>query len=290
MGSIILKRIVRSSLDSVVKYIFLTEDNLVIEFSYIDKNDGKDIICVPSQTMCRIGCKFCHTKEYIGKIKDRNLTSEEIFEGVSYVVSDMKLCRPMLLVSYMGCGEPLNNTRNVIGSMVGIRNHFENVRFAVATSLPAFLGFEFRVMARMIERHKLNVKLHLSLHYTTDILRKEWMPNSLNIAESLFHCYRYKTFTKNNVEIHYALIEGINDSVEDADRLVGLLNGKDFNVKFLFYNAKENLSVKASDMSALNRFKSRLDEAGILNEYYVPPGLDIGASCGQFLMEELEGV
>jgi len=72
-----------------IKYIFYTEDKLVIEFSYIDKDDGKDIICVPSQTMCNIGCKFCHTTDYIGKIKTRNLTKEEIVAGIDYMYQHM---------------------------------------------------------------------------------------------------------------------------------------------------------------------------------------------------------
>ena len=77
---------VHSSKDSTVKYIFKTLDNLIVEFSYINKDDGKDIICIPSQTMCNIGCKFCHTTEYIGKIKTRNLSHTEIVHGVEYIL------------------------------------------------------------------------------------------------------------------------------------------------------------------------------------------------------------
>ena len=66
---------IKSKLDRTVKYIFLSRGQ-VIEFSYIDKNDGKDIICAPTQTACRLGCKFCFLSDY--DLEVRNLTPEEI--------------------------------------------------------------------------------------------------------------------------------------------------------------------------------------------------------------------
>jgi len=72
--NLILKEVVNSTIDNTRKYIFYTEDKLVIEFSYINKNDGKDIICIPSQSFCNLGCKFCHTSDFIGVIKNRNLS------------------------------------------------------------------------------------------------------------------------------------------------------------------------------------------------------------------------
>ena len=80
-----------SQKDNTVKYIFRTLDNLIVEFSYINKDDGKDIICLPSQTMCNIGCKFCHTTEYIGKIKTRNLSYTEIVHGVEYILAELNM-------------------------------------------------------------------------------------------------------------------------------------------------------------------------------------------------------
>lgn len=80
-----------SKLDSTIKYVFKTKDNLIIEFSYLNKNDGKDIICIPSQTMCNIGCKFCHTTDFIGKIKSRNLTLDEIYSNCEYILNDLDI-------------------------------------------------------------------------------------------------------------------------------------------------------------------------------------------------------
>ena len=88
MKELELKKLVHSTVDNTIKYIFYTEDKLIVEFSYINKNDGKNIICCPVSTFCTIGCKFCHTAEFIGKIKNRNLTTFEISNGVNYIYND----------------------------------------------------------------------------------------------------------------------------------------------------------------------------------------------------------
>ena len=282
---------IASKLDATLKYIFKTEDNLIVEFSYINKDDGKDIICISCQTMCNIGCKFCHTTDYIGKIKLRNLSVYEMYEGVLYIYKnqDLESKNRTLLVSFMGCGEPILNVKEVVDTMHSIKNSIEMrtplTRFAVATCLPKNNWVSFFEMTERIKDLKLQVKLHLSLHYTIDIIRKEWMPRSLDIMSSLSAVDFYKKVTGNAVEIHYALLEGVNDTEQDAILMANFLKDKDINVKFLFYNEKDSLSVKASSKEKLKNFKTYFNTYGIDHEYYIPPGLDIGASCGQFLMD-----
>lgn len=277
---------IESQRDNTVKYILKTEEGLIVEFAYINKEDGKDIICIPSQTLCAMGCKFCHVTDYIGKIRCRNLTPEEMFEGVKYVYDQRGLGERVLLVSFMGCGEPIVNQENVIKSMqMMIELEAPLVRFAVATSLPQGCWLRFFEMTRKIARHRLPVKIHLSLHYTVDQIRKEWMPKSLDIIPSLSAVDFYRKVTGNAVEIHYALIEGVNDTEQDAILLSEFLKDRDFNIKFLFYNQKPTLDAKASPKDKIGVFRRYFERYGIEHEYYIPPGLDIGASCGQFLMD-----
>jgi 23S rRNA (adenine2503-C2)-methyltransferase len=281
-----LQKKVKSETDNVVKYIYSTDDNFIVEFSYINKNDGKDIICVPCQTMCNLGCKFCHTTDYIGKIKTRNLTSWEISDCVLKIYDDQKLegYNRMLLVSYMGCGEPMENISEVVVSMVRLSlDCLSPVRFAVATGIPKRNIKDFIDFTHKVAFHKLDVKLHISLHYTENDVRKHWMPSAGRIEPTLDLASYFKSYTGNKVEIHYALIEGLNDSDEDIIRLTGMLQHRGFNVKILFYNEKDTLEVKPSDK--YESFKTALDFYEIPTEYYIPPGLDIGASCGQFLMD-----
>lgn len=286
-----LKKIVKSKIDNTIKYIFETEDNLIIEFSYINKNDGKDIICVPSQNFCNLACKFCHTTDFIGKIKNRNLSPYEIEYCVKYIINDLDIIKHdrVLLISFMGCGEPILNVDNVIDAMVLLKKleekDFSYVRFAVATSIPKSKWLNFYKLVDGIKNNNLPVKIHLSLHYTMDIQRTEWMPASLDIMSSLSAVDFYKKVTKNPVEIHYTLIEGVNDTEQDAILLSTFLKDKDMNVKFLFFNEKPSIDFHASSKEKLKIFKRYFDKYSIDHEYYIPPGLDIGASCGQFLLD-----
>lgn len=283
--------LIKSTEDNTLKYIFKLNDDLIVEFSYINKNDGKDIICVPTQTMCNQGCKFCHTSDYIGKIKARNLEFDEINYGVVYILNDLKIeeFKRTLLISYMGCGEPILNYENVINSMTQLKRLEDKkipyVRFAIATSIPKNKWINFYHLTDRIKEYNLPVKIHLSLHYTIDKDRNEWMPASLDIKQSIACMDFYKIHTGNPVEIHYALIDGVNDLEVDAIYLVRLLKDKGFIVKFLFYNEKESIDYHASKKEVLDLFKYRLDYNHIDFEYYVPPGLSIGASCGSFLMD-----
>jgi 23S rRNA (adenine2503-C2)-methyltransferase len=286
--------IIKSTEDLTQKYIFKTEDNLIVEFSYINKNDGKDIICVPSQTMCNLGCKFCHTTDYIGKIKTRNLASYEITFCVEYMITDLDIKRHnrVLLISYMGCGEPILNVENVITSMIDFKKMEDNglsyVRFAIATSIPKTNWIKFYELTKGIKDYYLPVKIHLSLHYTMDTIRTEWMPASLDIMSSLACMDFYTKLTKNPVEIHYTLIDGINDTEQDAILLSTFLKDRNFNVKFLFFNEKESIDFHASSKEKLKIFKRYFDKYNIDHEYYIPPGLSIGASCGAFLLDYTE--
>ncbi len=284
-----------SKTDNAIKFVFKTEDNLIIEFTYINKNDGKDIICIPSQTMCALGCKFCHTTEYIGKIKCRNITSPELIDSIKYILLDDELNivknERTLLISVMGCGEPLFNVEYLIDSMAYIKKYGENelnipyIRFAIATSIPKNRWENFFRLTQLIQENQLPVKLHLSLHYTFDLIRKEWMPAALDIIPSISAVDFYKKITGNTVEIHYTLIEGVNDTEQDAILLSSFLKNKDINVKFLHYNERESLDYHASNKEKIKIFRKYLEINNIQHEYYIPPAIDIGGSCGQFLLE-----
>ena len=74
-----------SDIDLTIKYTFKLNGQIV-EFSYIDNGTNKDIICVPCQTMCNMGCTFCHLTDHIGKIKLNDMSAEEINFGVEYII------------------------------------------------------------------------------------------------------------------------------------------------------------------------------------------------------------
>lgn len=308
---------VYSKVDNVVKYVFLRWDSHIVEFSYIDSNTNKDIICVSVKNMCNLGCKFCHTTDYIGKIPCYSLTEWDISGAITTIVKENKKY-DTLLISYMGVGEPLDmafegtlisSIRN-IKQYVEYNNLYKNIRFAVATCLPKNRVSRFFKFCMDVKEYDLPIKLHLSLHYTDDKIRNEWMPASLNIKSSLAACKFYKEYTGNNVEIHYTLIEGLNDTDEDIEKLNSFLINTGFNLKFITYNEKDTLEYKTSSrvddfrnkikvpyeyftangsdissacgMYLLDAFKEMIN---ISTEFYTPPGKTVGSSCGSFLFE-----
>jgi 23S rRNA (adenine2503-C2)-methyltransferase len=194
-----------------------------------------------------------------------------------------RLCKKMLLVSYMGCGEPLLNWDNVISSMVRINNNFSPCRFAIATLIPAAAWYHFFDSIHYIKDEKLDVKIHLSLHFTREDVRKGWMPAAMPIEASVAALEFYRKFTGQSVEVHYALIDDVNDGDEEAGELGELLQNRDIPVKFLQYNKRSSLNCIPS--SRVSDFMYIVGDYGVRCEYYIPPGLDVGASCGQFLLD-----
>ena len=279
----------KSKTDKVSKFMFLTEDKLLLEASYIDNNTGKDIICISCQSSCANRCKFCHLTEVIGKIKLRNFTEKEIISSISQVSENLKLEEKLepLVVSFMGCGEPTQNAVEVLNSMYRLNQLFskKGIRFAVATSIPKKNIDDFFWLTNYIKSFSLPVKMHLSLHYTNNSLRKEWMPNSLEIEPSICALEYYSKFTGNAAEIHYALIEGVNDTKQDAAELCAFLRGRNINVKFIQYNETPGLNNKQSPKENYWYMHAMLTDYGIANEYYIPPGQSLGSSCGAYILE-----
>ena len=274
---------IKSKIDNTVKQVFLSNGD-VLEFSYIDKNDGKDIVVAPTQTSCNLGCKFCFLTGL--NIPVRNLCRHEIVDGVKYVLMSCRDENEVLLVSFMGCGEPLLNLDKTIKAMnelVNIGYDYNLVRFAIASLIPS--KHNLQRFTELVLKNKLLVKFHYSLHTTDDVLRKQLIPAAIPNTDAINGLKTYRIVTGNAVEIHYSLMAGLNDSDKDAENLSQLLSGTEFNVKIL------KLSEKDSELKQSNRveeFRNILSKNGIQNEYYDPPGSDVGSSCGQFLLDYYE--
>jgi 23S rRNA (adenine2503-C2)-methyltransferase len=252
------ERSVHSKLDNTVKHVFSTKEGPV-EFSFIDKNDGKAIVCVPTQTSCRLGCKFCHLTGRKDPV--RNLHEGEIIQGVEYALgnSTVRCWSPStLLVSYMGSGEPLHNIEGVIELALMIRGIYQReyptVRFAISTLLPRVGALE--LFGRMVKSYNLNFKVHLSLHSPFDTVRKEWMPAASGVVESVSTLGDYALRTGNEAEIHYTLIDGVNDRATDCNELIRVfakagynmirVGGHKITVKILKFSPKAGESYKES--------------------------------------------
>lgn len=279
---------IKSTEDKVVKYVLQMNDGVISEVSYIDNNTNKDIICCSTHSGCQLGCRFCFLTDFCHKIKVRPLSGWETFETIAKVYMEEELYKNkrMLLVSYMGCGEPLLSWEKVLDSMLFVKNRLTDQpsRFAIATLLPKHCWNNYFNFIHSIFQNKLPVKIHLSLHFTENEKRKEWMPAALDIDPAIAALKFYKDMG-GQTEVHYAMVEGVNDTKADAFTLATLWQEYGIDIKLMEYNRKESLEYNTSCEKRLKIFTDILDESGVKWEYYRPPGISIGSSCGSFMQE-----
>jgi adenine C2-methylase RlmN of 23S rRNA A2503 and tRNA A37 len=287
MENLTLLESIKSKYEDVYKLVFKDDD--VLEVSYIRKNDGKDILCVPCQTSCNLGCRFCHLTNM--GIATKNLSSERI---LNLVVNSLEFQKPgndILLISYMGAGDSFMNGPEVIKSMIDLRtsskykfiqDSYKTIRYGVSTILPGYNRFE--QFKKAVIDNKLPVKLHWSLHSLDAVERKSLMPGASPIAQSLSMVNEYVDETGQPAEIHYTLMHEINDRQIDLDRFA-LLSGRKATIKLLKFAEKTSeptlLGSKRTDW-----FRAELEKHGYNVEVYSPPGKDIGSSCGQFILDQ----
>ena len=271
-----LLKVVDSETDKVKKLIFDLGDDEKVEFSIINK-DGSYRICAPSQTGCAMGCKICQLSDY--KTKPRSLTLGEFRRCIDRVVSEIP--RLSFLVSFMGSGEPLLYPGALVGNIMLCRQIYgQSVSFAFASMLPSHRALI--EVAHTLLALGLKAKFHLSLHASSDETRKQLIPNSTQPIRSLIESTNWCRYTTGSeVEIHYSPIAGVNDSDADIHKLGELLTHTPIHVKFLRFSERPGCVLKRSEQFN----PSILKDYGVTYEMYSAPGLDIGASCGQFLPE-----
>lgn len=187
-----------------------------------------------------------------------------------------------LLISFMGAGEPLLNYTNVARACCEIRllllPYYDKVKFAVSSIIPSVLAMT--KFSELVEDNDLNVKFHFSLHDPFDHIRQELIPSGLMVSDSIEMLKRYKKMTGCAVEIHYTLINDVNDGPYARKELARLLKGAEMSVKFLTLSEKAGSPLRRSTRA--QEMITYLAGEGISSEYYDPPGRDVGSSCGMF--------
>ena len=285
MTDLVVHRKDVSKTDDVIKYIFRTSEGLN-EVSLINKED-KYVICLPTQTNCNLGCKFCHLT---GTSRDvKNLSKETMVAYVEYFMREyciLPIDKP-ILVSFMGAGEPLHNIKEMVASMdelfdkYGKNEDDYGIKFGLASTLPSKNAM-YTFMDLMEDKEYLT-KFHLSLHGIDT--RSELMYDTVKARDAIKLVKQYATETLNDTEFHYALIDDLNDTDEEINALEeALYSGA--HIKFIVLNPVDKLKPSAH-LEEIVDFLSDSDKCFDV-EVYTPPGRDIGSSCGQFHKEIYE--
>lgn len=282
IGSAYIIRLQTSKLDGTKKVLFGLWDDQGVEAVLMKYHYGNSV-CISSQVGCGMGCSFCASA--IGG-KNRNLTPGEM---VDQVVAMGKLAEgPISHIVVMGTGEPFDNYENLskflrlIHEPIGMGLGYRHITVSTVGLVDkiALFGEDFP-----------QVNLAISLHAPKDSLRESIMPiNKRYGVESLIQAAKeYTEKTSRRVTFEYALIEGINDSDQEAKELSILLKGMLCHVNLIPLNRVEESKYKGTCKARAESFRKILENAGIQVTIRRELGEDINAACGQLRLADEGG-
>ena len=269
---------VEKSQDGTRKYAFRTSRGDVIESVFIPdaSSPGRNTLCISSQVGCAIDCKFCLTAS-LGLI--RNLDAGEIAEQITRVKEDLGEEHRIGNVVMMGMGEPLQNYAAVVGSL---RIMMSELGHAMS---PRRITVSTAGLAPRIPRlgRDVPVNLAVSLNATTDEVRDKIMPinKRWNIEALLDACKQFPLPKRRRITFEYVLLAGVNDSDDDARRLVKLLRPLRSKVNLIPFNEHPYSPFSRPSDQRIARFQEIVANGGLTAMVRTPRGDDISAACGQ---------
>ncbi|MFQ1702291.1 23S rRNA (adenine(2503)-C(2))-methyltransferase RlmN [Loktanella agnita] len=272
--------------DGTRKYLVRIAGGHEVEIVYIPESD-RGTLCVSSQVGCTLTCSFCHT----GTQKlVRNLTASEIIGQVMVARDDLEEwpvpgarnveTRLLSNIVLMGMGEPLYNFENVRDAMKiamdpdGIQLSRRRITLSTSGVVPE--------IARTAE--EIGCQLAISFHATTDEVRDKLVPinKRWNVATLLDALRAYpKVSNSERITFEYVMLDGINDSDDDARRLIKLIDGIPAKINLIPFNEWPGAPYKRSSNNRIRAFADIIYRAGYASPVRKPRGEDIMAACGQ---------
>ncbi|MEM9975462.1 MAG: 23S rRNA (adenine(2503)-C(2))-methyltransferase RlmN [Pseudomonadota bacterium] len=273
--------------DGTRKYLVRIAGGHEVETVYIPE-DSRGTLCISSQVGCTLTCSFCHT----GTQKlVRNLTAAEIIGQVMIARDDLgewpkpgrapkDETRLLSNIVLMGMGEPLYNFEAVRDAMKiamdgeGISLSRRRITLSTSGVVPE--------IARTAE--EIGCLLAVSFHATTDEIRDKLVPinKKWNIAALLDALRAYpKLSNSERITFEYVMLKGVNDSDNDARRLVKLIRGIPAKINLIPFNEWPGAPYERSDWARIEAFADIVHKAGYASPIRTPRGEDIMAACGQ---------
>ena len=284
------------SSDGTVRYLVACADGQSIETVWMPEGDGGEAgdgseageqaagrtweratICVSSQVGCAVDCQFCLTA-LLG-IK-RNLTAGEIVGQVCAVLNDQRVSLPLHRINlvFMGMGEPFLNYGNFMKAVhllvegVGITES----RMTVSTAgiVPAIYDFGLE---------PVRPKIAISLNASNDDLRTRLMPinRKWNLEKLMAAAREFPLRNREKMTFEYVLLDGVNDSAENAREVVELVRGLRAKLNLIALNPGPGIDFRTPAQERVLQFQNILRAAGVPAFVRRPRGRDIYAACGQ---------
>lgn len=263
-----------------IKFLWQLEDGKRVE-SVLILSGTRRTVCISCQVGCPARCAFCASGKQ-GLI--RQLSTGEIVEQVLFIQrflsqEDERVSH----IVFMGMGEPLENYDAVIKT-IELLNAEETFHISQRRITVSTVGVVPNILRLAKEKWKVN--LVLSLHAPTQEKRKKIIPYARKypLEEILDAMEEYGMTTKRDITYEYTLMEGINDSEEDALKLAVMLKGKQCTVNLIPYNPVEGLRLKRPSKESIEAFRDTLESEGISTTWRYTKGKDIAAACGQLAL------
>ncbi|MBK0327446.1 23S rRNA (adenine(2503)-C(2))-methyltransferase RlmN [Rhodobacteraceae bacterium F11138] len=274
------------SSDGTRKYLVRINGGHEVEVVYIPE-EGRGTLCISSQVGCTLTCSFCHT----GTQKlVRNLTAGEIIGQVMMARDDLDEwpeigapkdeTRLLSNIVLMGMGEPLYNFENVRDAMKiamdpeGIQLSRRRITLSTSGVVPE--------IARTAQ--EIGCQLAVSFHATTDETRNRLVPinKRWNIEELLEALRSYpKVSNSERITFEYVMLKDVNDTDEDARRLIKLIDGIPAKINLIPFNEWPGAPYTRSSNNRIRAFADIIYKAGYASPIRTPRGEDIMAACGQ---------
>ncbi len=269
----------RSS-DGTAKLLLELDDRRRIESVFIPDSPG-DTFCISTQVGCAMKCAFCLT----GKMGlARNLTAGEIVGQVRALTARLGLLDARFNIVLMGMGEPLHNydetmkALRILGDADGLAVSPRRVTISTVGVVPA--------LERLAsEPYMPNVAV--SLHATTEAQRDLLVPlnRKYSIADVIEACRRFPVTRRSRITFEYVMLAGVNDSPEDARRLVSLLGGLKAKVNLIPLNEAAGIPFSRPSDARVDAFAGILADRRVTVSVRKSRGRDIRAACGQLIVE-----
>ena len=267
--------IVLRSEDGTVKYLWALEDGHTIE-SVLIPDEDRLTLCVSSQVGCAMACTFCLTGDMGLK---RHLKPSEIASQAFTVQRDLPSGVRITNLVFMGMGEPLHNLDHLTTALntclCDDALNFSHRKVTVST-----VGLVPK-MAELAAR--LPVNLAVSLNATTEEQRRAIMPitRKYSMADLLEACRNFPLRRTKRITFEYVMLADFNDSIDDAARLLQLLEGIPHKINLIPYNENPSRSLRRPSDETVKQFQHYFVSRGVNCTVRTTRGIDISAACGQ---------
>lgn len=288
LGGVTIERVQRST-DGTRKLLVRLADGERVEAVVIPE-ERRMTLCISSQVGCALACRFCATGTLgltrhmtPGEIVEQvHLASELLREDGGASVAGEE--RPITNIVYMGMGEPLHNEEGALRSLQiltdpeGFGYSPKRITLSTVGMIPAML--------RVLD--EVPVNLAISLHAPEDSLRGELMPvnRRYGLEELIEACRQVPLRHKGRITFEYALLAGVNDRPQDAERLGRLLRDLPAKVNLIPFNEHPGAPFERPTDAAVEGFREQLQGHGIDTFVRTTRGRDIDAACGQLALRD----